>query len=63
MSETIKHKIEALSKEIEEHNYNYYVLSHPTISDFEFDKVLEDIYLPILLLKGSAGKLLKSLKQ
>ena len=43
MSETIKHKIEALSKEIEEHNYNYYVLSHPTISDFEFDKVLEEL--------------------
>lgn len=43
MSETIKHKIEALSKEIEEHNYNYYVLSLPTISDFEFDKVLEEL--------------------
>jgi DNA ligase (NAD+) len=43
MSETIKHKIEALSKEIEEHNYNYYVLSHPTISDFEFDKLLGEL--------------------
>jgi len=43
MSETIKHKIEALSNKIEEHNYNYYVLSHPTISDFEFDKLLEEL--------------------
>jgi DNA ligase (NAD+) len=43
MSETIKHKIEALSNKIEEHNYNYYVLSDPTISDFEFDKLLEEL--------------------
>jgi len=43
MSETIRHKIEALSNKIEEHNYNYYVLSHPTISDFEFDKLLEEL--------------------
>ena len=43
MSELIKEKIEKLSKEIEEHNYNYYVLSNPTISDFEFDKLLEEL--------------------
>ena len=43
MSEEIKYKIEKLSKEIEEHNYNYYVLSNPTISDFEFDKLLEEL--------------------
>ncbi len=43
MSELIKVEIEKLSKEIEEHNYNYYVLSNPTISDFEFDKLLEEL--------------------
>jgi DNA ligase (NAD+) len=40
---TIKDKIEKLSKEIEEHNYNYYVLSNPTISDYDFDKLLEEL--------------------
>lgn len=39
----IKHKIEELSKQLEEHNYNYYVLSNPTISDYEFDKMLEEL--------------------
>jgi len=39
----IQKKIEELSKQLEEHNYNYYVLSNPTISDFEFDKMLEEL--------------------
>src|ERR1043165_766027 len=43
MSEAIKNKIEKLSQQLEEHNYNYYVLSNPTISDYEFDKLLEEL--------------------
>jgi DNA ligase (NAD+) len=43
MSDLIKQKIEQLSRQIEEHNYNYYVLSNPTISDFDFDKMLEEL--------------------
>jgi len=43
MSESVKHRIEELSKKIEEYNYNYYVLTEPTISDFEFDKLLEEL--------------------
>lgn len=43
MSESIKHRIEELSKKIEEHNYNYYVLSNPTISDYDFDMMLEEL--------------------
>lgn len=38
-----QHKIQQLSGELEQHNYNYYVLDHPTISDFEFDKLLEEL--------------------
>lgn len=38
-----QHKIQELSKELEQHNYNYYALDHPTISDFEFDKLLEEL--------------------
>lgn len=36
-------EIEKLSKEIEEHNYKYYALSSPSISDFDFDKLLEKL--------------------
>ena len=43
MSELIKNKIQELSNQLEEHNYKYYVLSSPTISDFEFDKLLEEL--------------------
>lgn len=38
-----KGKIQQLSNELEQHNYNYYVLDHPTISDYEFDKLLEEL--------------------
>jgi DNA ligase (NAD+) len=38
-----KKKIEQLSKVLNEHNYRYYVLSDPAISDFEFDKMLEEL--------------------
>ncbi len=38
-----KARIEDLSKQLEEHNYKYYVLDKPTISDFDFDKLLEEL--------------------
>ncbi|MCB9190359.1 MAG: NAD-dependent DNA ligase LigA [Flavobacteriales bacterium] len=41
--EDAKNRIAALSKELDEHNYKYYVLSQPSISDFEFDKKLEEL--------------------
>ncbi len=43
---TIEEQIEALRTELDRHNYNYYVLSAPTISDREFDekmKTLQDL--------------------
>jgi DNA ligase (NAD+) len=43
MSESVKHRIEELSKEIEDHNFRYYVAAMPTISDYEFDKLLEEL--------------------
>lgn len=36
-----KSLINKLSQELNDHNYRYYVLSEPVISDFEFDKLLE----------------------
>jgi DNA ligase (NAD+) len=38
-----KEKIEKLTKEINEHNYNYYVLDSPQISDYEFDALLNEL--------------------
>ena len=38
--DNIKEIIESLRKEIDEHNYNYYVCNNPTISDKEFDDLL-----------------------
>ena len=35
--------IAALSEELEQHNYNYYILAKPTISDYEFDMKLEEL--------------------
>ncbi len=39
----MKTQIENLRRELEQHNYNYYVLSQPTISDFEFDDKLKQL--------------------
>ena len=39
----IKDQIESLRRELEQHNYNYYVLSAPTISDFDFDAKLRQL--------------------
>ena len=39
----IQEKIEALRKELEEHNYNYYVLDAAVISDYEFDQKLKEL--------------------
>jgi DNA ligase (NAD+) len=36
-------RIERLRKEIDEHNYNYYVLNNPVISDFEFDLLINEL--------------------
>lgn len=38
-----KRRIEALSKELSTHNYNYYVLNNPSISDFEFDIMMQEL--------------------
>ncbi len=38
-----KDKIKALREALEQHNYNYYVLSTPTISDREFDEMMKEL--------------------
>ena len=43
MGNETKDRIEALRKELNEHNYRYYVLSQPTITDLEFDMKLKEL--------------------
>lgn len=39
----IRQQIEALRQQLHEHNYNYYVLSQPEISDQEFDRLMAEL--------------------
>lgn len=39
--EKIKEEVEKLRKELEYHNYRYYVLAQPVISDEEYDKLMK----------------------
>ncbi len=39
----IQNTINKLREELNQHNYNYYVLDKPTISDFEFDQKLKQL--------------------
>ena len=49
MSESkVLRRIEQLRKEIEEHNHKYYVQAKPSISDYDFDMLLEELIKPIL---------------
>ena len=41
--EEARQRIAALSDELEQHNYNYYILAKPTISAYEFDMKLEEL--------------------
>jgi len=45
MNNNILEQIQNLRKELNEHNYNYYVLDNPTISDYEFDQKLKELQL------------------
>lgn len=39
----IQNLVQKLREELNQHNYNYYVLDTPTISDFEFDQKLKQL--------------------
>jgi len=40
---SIKEKITSLREELQEHNYKYYVLDQPSITDYEFDMKLKEL--------------------
>ena len=39
----VKERYEKIKSEIEEHNYRYYVLANPIISDEEYDKLFKEL--------------------
>ena len=39
----VKYRIDVLRRELEEHNYSYYVLDNPSITDFEFDQLMNEL--------------------
>jgi len=41
--ELAKTRIEELRKVLQQHNYDYYVKSEPTISDFEYDQLISEL--------------------
>ncbi len=41
--ESIGQQIDRLREELNVHNYNYYVMSNPTISDFDFDHKMQEL--------------------
>lgn len=43
MVEVIEDRVKFLKEELNKHNYNYYVLDNPTISDYEYDKLFAEL--------------------
>ena len=54
--EQAKERIEELRKELHQHNFNYYVKSEPTISDYEFDQLLSELQTLENLFPGFADE-------
>lgn len=43
VTETIRKRVEKLREEIEYHNYRYYVLDQPEVSDAQYDRLLREL--------------------
>lgn len=43
MTETIEKRVEKLREEIEYHNYRYYILDQPDISDAQYDRLMREL--------------------
>ena len=68
-----KEKIEQLRKKLDEYNYQYYVLDNPTVSDYEYDQLMEelirlekkrpDLFSPVSPTNRVGGKVIDSFKK
>jgi len=43
MNDSVKNKIDNLRSQLREHDYNYYVLANPTISDYDYDMMMKEL--------------------
>ncbi len=43
MERSVIEKVKKLREEIEKHNYNYYVMDNPTISDYDYDMLMQEL--------------------
>ena len=41
---TAKVRHTELSEEIEKHNYSYYVLDAPTVDDYQYDALMQELF-------------------
>ncbi|MEQ1438147.1 NAD-dependent DNA ligase LigA [Fontimonas sp. SYSU GA230001] len=41
--EAVRRRAEALRRQLDEHNYRYYVLDQPTVSDAEYDRLFDEL--------------------
>ncbi|MBQ8515352.1 MAG: NAD-dependent DNA ligase LigA [Ruminococcus sp.] len=41
--EDAKKRIEMLSRELEQHNYRYYILNEPSVSDYTYDEMMREL--------------------
>lgn len=46
ITEALRKKVEKLREEIEYHNYRYYVLDQPEISDAQYDRLMRELENP-----------------
>lgn len=42
VTETIEKRVEKLREEIEYHNFRYYILDQPEVSDAQYDRLLKE---------------------
>jgi DNA ligase (NAD+) len=43
VTEAIRKRVEKLREEIEYHNYRYYILDQPEISDAQYDRLMKEL--------------------
>lgn len=43
MDQKIIERVKKLRRELEEHNYNYYVLDNPTVDDYTYDMLMQEL--------------------
>ena len=43
MEQSVIDRVNSLRNEIEQHNYNYYVMDNPTVDDYTYDMLMQEL--------------------